>query len=108
MQKIALTKIIREEIIRACTFALTLFVLLFSGFATLAYAADGGMFGDILNKILVKTWNDPTNDGTVKNCATLGNKTPAEYVQVPPGGWSCANPTACIYGIDGAGSPMCR
>lgn len=53
MQKIALTKIIREEIIRACTFALTLFILLFSGFATLAYAAtDGGVFGNMLNNIL--------------------------------------------------------
>lgn len=82
MQKNTLPTIIREEIVRAVIFAATLFAILISGFATLAYAADGGLFGEMLNKILVKTWNDPTNDGTVANCAKLGDKAPSEYIQV--------------------------
>lgn len=106
MQKIALAKIIREEIIRAFTFALTLFVLLFAGFGTLAYAADGGAFGTILNKILVKAWDDPTNNGTVKNCEKLANIPATGYVKIPSGGISCGN-NKCIEGIDASGVPRC-
>ena len=71
MQKIALTRIMREEILRAVVFAATLFVILFAGFGTLAYAADGGIFGQILNSILASdNWQAP-GDGTVKNANNL-------------------------------------
>jgi hypothetical protein len=108
MQKIALTKIIREEVLRAIVFASVLFAILFAGFGTLAYAADGGLFGEILNKIMVKTWNDPSNDGTVKNCEKLWGKSPSEYVQVPSGGFTCAGANTCMYKIDATGTPECR
>lgn len=107
MQKITLSRIIREEVIRALVFGISLFAILFAGFATLAYAADGGEFGRILNLILVKSWNDPTNDGKVKNCEKLWNKLPSEYAQVWAAGFSCPG-TQCIYGTQANGTPMCR
>ncbi|MFZ2255516.1 MAG: hypothetical protein WAW59_03960 [Patescibacteria group bacterium] len=106
MQKIALSKIMREEILRAMVFATTLFVIFFAGFSSLAYAADGGFFGEILNKILVKNWDDPTNDGTVKNSEKLGGLPPSSYIQVQPG-QSCG-PSQCITGFNPSGMVICQ
>lgn len=44
MQNIALKKILREEIIRAFVFVISLSVFLGAGFAGVVYAADGGKF----------------------------------------------------------------
>lgn len=52
MQKNSLAKLAQEEITRAIIFASTLFIILAAGFGSVAYAANGGLFGDILNKIL--------------------------------------------------------
>lgn len=85
MQKIALSRVFREEILRALVFATTLFVLVFAGFGTLAYAASnpGGQFGQILNMILASgNWQAP-GDGTVRNSAKLGNKDASGFVQTP-------------------------
>lgn len=71
MQKIAFSQILREEVVRAIIFAITFFVIMLSGFIGVAYAAEGGLFGRLLDSILVKTWDDPTNDGTVRNAQNL-------------------------------------
>jgi len=108
MQKIALSKIIREEILRAIVFASVLFTLLFAGFATIVYAADGGKFGEILNQILASgNWQSP-GDGTVRNCNALWWTPASGYVRVPPAGFSCPGANTCIYGIQTNGTPMCR
>lgn len=72
MQKIALSRIIREEVIRALVFGISFFAILSVGAASVAYAAvDGGKFGQILNLILASgNWATDTT-GTVKNSAKL-------------------------------------
>ncbi len=63
------------------------------GFVSVAYAANGGIFWDILNKILASgNWESP-GDGTVKNAERLWNKLPTEFVTAKAGqscgGWKC-------------------
>jgi hypothetical protein len=54
-----------------------------------AYAANGGIFGDILNRILASgNWETDTT-GTVKNAAKFDNKDPSAFVPVKAG-QSCA------------------
>lgn len=106
MQKIALSKIMREEMLRAMVFATTLFVIFFAGFGSLAYAADGGLFGEILNKILASgNWQSP-GDGTVKNSEKLGGLPPSSYIQVQPG-QSCGA-SQCITGFNPDGTVICQ
>lgn len=72
MQKTSLLSIVREEVLRALVFGLSFFIILTSGFVGIAYAANGGIFGDILNKILASgNWEAP-GDGTVNNSTKLG------------------------------------
>lgn len=73
MSHTPLSHIIREEFIRAIVFTLSFAVIFCITSFSVAYAAtsNGGKFGEILNKILVKAWDDPTNDGTVKNAEKL-------------------------------------
>jgi hypothetical protein len=52
MQKIALSRIIREEVIRALVFGISFFAILSVGAVSVAYAANGGVFGEILNLVL--------------------------------------------------------
>ena len=71
MQKIALSRIIREEVIRALVFGISFFAILSVGTVGIVYAADGGKFGAILNLILASgNWEAP-GDGKVKNCEKL-------------------------------------
>ena len=77
------------------------------GFVGISYAASsGGIFWDILNLILVKSWDDPTNDGTVKNANNLWGEPAASYARLGVNR-SCAA-TECIYGIDATGNVMCH
>ena len=72
MQKTALLQLLLEEFVRGAIFALSFFLvgsLLVT--ATVSAASDGGVFGSLLNKLLVKAWDDPTNDGTARNTANL-------------------------------------
>lgn len=72
MQKNSLLTLMREEIMRAIIFASTLFIILVAGFGTVAYAANGGLFGDILAKILgISDITTYTGDGTVANSQKL-------------------------------------
>lgn len=109
MQKIALREIIREELIRAMVFAATFFVLITAWSIGIAYAAaDGWLFGNLLNQILVSAWDDPANDGTVKNAASLGWVAATSYVKLSsdPALRSCAT-NKCIYWFEADGSVKC-
>lgn len=89
MQKTPLSLIMREEALRALVFGLSFFVILTSGFVGVAYAANGGIFGDILNKILASgNWEAP-GDGTVKNSQKLGGLTVDNFTRNPSGGLVC-------------------
>ncbi len=71
MQKIALSRIIREEVIRALVFGISFFAILSVGTVGIVYAADGGEFGRILNLILASgNWATDTS-GKVKDSAKL-------------------------------------
>ncbi len=99
---------LREEVLRASIFAIAFFTLILSGFVWIAYAADNGwFFGILLNKILVTAWDDPANDGTVKNAASLGGNPASEYVPLHATNRTCGANT-CIYGFDTDGSVLCR
>jgi hypothetical protein len=108
MQKNAISQILREEIMRASIFALAFFIFILSGFVWIAYAADNGwFFGILLNKILVTAWDEPANDGTVKNAASLGGNPADAYVPLHATSRSCGS-DQCIYGFDTDGSVLCR
>jgi hypothetical protein len=71
MQKITLSRIIREEVIRALVFGISFFAILSVGTVGVVYAADGGKFGQVLNLILASgNWTTDTT-GKVKNSAQL-------------------------------------
>ncbi len=106
MQKIAISQIIREEVLRALIFALAFFILMISGIVGVAHAADGWLFGNLLNTILVKAWDDPTNDGTVKNANKLGWSGASDYVRLGTNR-SCGS-NQCIYGIETDGDVLCQ
>jgi hypothetical protein len=105
MQKIALSRIIREEVTRALVFGLAFVTIVSAWFTGVAYAANGGIFGDILNRILVTPWDSPVNDGTVKNATKLGGKLSTEFVPVKAG-QSCGT-NKCIIGFQADGTVNC-
>ena len=75
-------------------------------FSGVAYAANGGVFGDILNRILASgNWETDTT-GTVRNSDKLGGKFPSEFVQVS-GAFTCPT-NQCVYKIASSGTPECR
>lgn len=107
MQKTPFFRLFREEVMRALIFAIAFFILICTGFITLAHAAsDGGYFWILLNKILVATWDDPSNDGTVKNANNLWGTPAADYVVIGTNRTCGSN--QCIYGFDAAGDVLCR
>jgi hypothetical protein len=106
MQKSRFLEIFREEVVRGSIFAVTFFSVTILAFGGVAAAANGGLFGDLLNKLLVKSWDDPTNDGTARNAARLGNIDASQYV--PLGANRTCGPNQCIYGFDGGGNVRCR
>jgi hypothetical protein len=107
MQKSSLLRLMREEVIRALVFSIAFFILICSGFVTLAHAAtDGGYFWILLNKILVTAWDSPVNDGTVKNANSLGGTPASGYV--PLGTNRTCGGNQCIYGFDASGDVLCR
>jgi hypothetical protein len=108
MQKNTVTRIMREEVLRAFVFALAFFAFLSVGFVSIAYASNGGKFWELLNKILASgNWESDTT-GTVKNSEKLWNKPASEFVQIPTGGFSCPVSNQCIYKIGTTGTPECR
>jgi hypothetical protein len=105
MQKIALSRLIREELTRALIFGVAFFIILSLGLVSVAHAANGGKFGEILNRILASgNWETDTT-GTVANAAKLGGKLPAEFVPVKAG-QSCAS-NKCITGFTTDGTVQC-
>lgn len=71
MQKNTISQILREELLRALVFGVGFFTIIGIGFVSVAHAANGGRFGEILNMILVSgNWENP-GDGTVKNAEKL-------------------------------------
>lgn len=56
--------------------------------------------------MLVKSWDDPTNDGTARNAAKLGNIDANQYAKVGTNRTCPAN--QCIYALDGVGNVQCR
>jgi hypothetical protein len=107
MQKIALSRIIREEVIRALVFGISFFAILSVGAVSVAYAANGGVFGEILNLVLTGnrawvgwvTWEAP-GTGIVHNAAALWGRPAADFVKVQSS-QSCAAPK-CITEINPA------
>lgn len=81
--------------------------------STVAHAANGGLFGEILNLILTgdrngvagKNWENP-GDGTVANAQKLGGKSASDYQRVLPGE-SCGG-GKCIAGFNPDGTVNCR
>ena len=110
MQKSPLFALIREEFIRAFVFGCIFVVTVSVGFTGIAYAANGGVFGNLLNQILASgNWESP-GDGTVKNTTKLGGKLPAEFVPLATStaDRSCTLANQCIYGFDTSGKGLCR
>ena len=95
MQKTPFSLLLRQELTRALVFGVGFFAILSLGFVSVAYAANWGIFGDVLNKILKSgNWEAP-GDGTVKNAEKLGWKLPVDFVKAGGnrtcGAWQCVN-----------------
>ena len=77
--------------------------------STVAHAANGGLFGDILAKILGITPTQVlsyTGDGTVANAQKLGGVDASNYQKVAPN-QSCGG-GKCVAGFDPSGNVICR
>ena len=104
MQKSALPKIIREELTRALVFGVGFFAILSLGFVWVASAASGGIFGDILNKILASgNWQTDTT-GKVANSEKLDWSTADQFVRANPD-QNCS--PGCLSGFNPDGSKVC-
>lgn len=112
MQKSALSTIFREEITRGLIFGGTFFIIVIATMSGVAHAASGGLFGDILAKILgidpanLSTYLQNGGDGTVANASKLGGTPATDFQKVVPG-QSCGG-GQCIYGFDTSGNILCR
>jgi hypothetical protein len=105
MQKTALGCIIREELTRALVFGVGFLTILSVGFVSVAHAANGWIFWDILNKILASgDWQSP-GDGTVKNADKLGNLPAASYVIVKA--WQSCGAGKCVTWFQADGTVDC-
>ncbi|MDD2693674.1 MAG: hypothetical protein PHY14_01970 [Candidatus Gracilibacteria bacterium] len=110
MQKTTLHTLLREEILRAVTFGGVFFVIVIATLAGVANAASGGLFGDIMEKILGLTpgqLSSYTGDGTVKNAAKLDGNDVSKFQKIATPGQSCGS-NQCIYGFDTSGNILCR
>lgn len=97
MQKTPLSRIFREELIRATIFGIGFFTILSLGFVSVAYAANGGIFWEVLNKILASgNWEIP-GDGSVKNALKIGGNSASDFVKV---GWNRNCAPKCITWFD--------
>lgn len=106
MQKTRLFSIIQEELLRAVIFGVSFFAFLTFGLIGVANAANGWLFGDVLNKILASgDWTNP-GDGTVKNADQLDGQDSTNFIKAGVNR-SCAVPQ-CIYGFDAVGNVLCR
>jgi hypothetical protein len=105
MQKSALPKILREELTRALVFGVGFFTILSIGFVWVASAAtSGGIFGDILNRILASgNWQTDTT-GKVANSEKLGGDTADKFVRVQPS-QDCS--PKCLSGFNPDGTKIC-
>jgi hypothetical protein len=105
MQKFSLSRILREELIRALVFGVGFVLVVSTGFVSVAYAANGGLFGDILNKILASgNWEAP-GDGTVANAEKLGNIPASDFVKVKA--WQSCGVGKCVTGFQPDGTVDC-
>jgi hypothetical protein len=106
MQKTRILSLVHEEIIRGIVFATTLMILFTAFFWSIAYTANpGGLFGEILNRILASgNWQTDTT-GTVKNAEKLWNELPTVYMRATA--IDCGT-NKCIRGIDASGNPQCN
>ena len=98
----------REEGTRAIIFSLSVLIITVIGSVGVAYAANGWVFGDLLNKILASgDWQTDTV-GTVKNAQKLWGKDPSEYIRLAsdPAKRSCAA-DKCVIGFNTDGSVKC-
>lgn len=106
MQKLSLSQIIRQELTRALIFGVGFFIILSFGFVSIGYAANGWIFGDILNKILASgNWESP-GDGTVKNAERLWNRLPTEFVTAKA--WQTCGGGKCIQWFQPDGTVICE
>jgi hypothetical protein len=100
LSSMKIAKIFISWVIWALGFLMTL---------SIAHAASGGLFGEILAKILGITPDQVltyTGDGTVDNSAKLWGLPPTVFQQVVPS-QSCGA-GKCIYGYDTSGNILCR
>ncbi len=105
MQKTSLSSIVLEELTRAFVFWVSFFTVLSVGFVSVAYAANGGVFGTLLNQILASgNWEAP-GDGRVKNSDKLAGVDAINYVRIKAG-QSCAS-NKCITGFQADGTVNC-
>ena len=84
-------------------------VVTLASISTLAHAANGGLFGDILAKILGISPNQVmtyAGDGTVANAKMLSGITADQFQKVAPD-QSCGA-GKCIAGFDPSGIVICR
>lgn len=110
MQKTTLRTLLREEILRAVTFGWVFFIIVIATLAWVANAASGGLFGDIMEKILgLAPGQLPsyTGNGTVQNAAKLGGNNASAFQKIATPGQSCGS-NQCIYGFDTSGNILCR
>jgi hypothetical protein len=104
----SLYRIVREEVLRAVIFFTTIFVLAVVSFGGIAYAVntDGGLFGEILDKILASwDWKNAW-DGTVRNANNLGGTPASGFQKINP--WQNCPANQCIYSITAAWNISCR
>jgi hypothetical protein len=108
MQKTSFFQIVREEFLRATLFFVSFFILFLATFATITSASTtGGLFGDILNRILASSDFANPGDGTVKNAEKLGGEIASTYQKISAPNQSCGT-NQCIYGFDVSGNILCR
>ena len=84
-------------------------IVTLASISTLAHAANGGLFGDILAKILGITPSQVmtyAGDGTVANAKMLSGITSDQFQKVAPN-QSCGA-GKCIAGFDPSGIVICR
>lgn len=97
---------LKSSFLRGVSFALWFLLTLSVATLGVAYAANGGRFGDLLNKILVSgNWESP-GDGTVKNAEKLGGVSANQFTSIKPNQTCSAG--KCIVGIKSDGTIDCK
>lgn len=109
MQKIAKNSFISAVIRGIITGVVALVILFFGLYGASVYAQNnpGGKFWEILDKILVKKWNDTSNDGAVKNAQKLGGVEAGAFIQKKNADQKCAE-NQCVAGFKSDGTIICH